>query len=132
MITHELNTIMVLIHPPLAIAGHLLIIIFTLSQFLHKSKKKKLSELNGTFAWIFTFIGLISGMIWAQLAWNNFWSWDPKEIMTLALFSIYSINLLFYFENKNKISKILSVVSTGLVIVTIMVSFITTGLHSFI
>lgn len=132
MSPHELNSIMVFIHPPLASAGHLLIILFSLTQFFYYGKKENLSKSTGILAWIFTFSGLITGMIWAQLAWNNYWSWDPKEIMTLILFSTYSINLLFYFETKNKISKIFSVFSCALVIITIMISFIIAGLHSFI
>lgn len=28
---------------------------------------------------VFTLGGLIFAMIWAQIAWTKFWSWDPKE-----------------------------------------------------
>jgi ABC-type transport system involved in cytochrome c biogenesis permease subunit len=87
---------MLYIHPPLAIAGHALILI-----------------------------------IWAQIAWGSFWTWDPKETLTLILFSTFSTSLLFYFENKVKITTCLSFCSCVLVVITIMSSFIIAGLHSF-
>ena len=86
----------------------------------------------GVLAWLFTFFGLATGIIWAQLAWGSYWSWDPKETMTLILFSVFSASLLFYFENKIKISKWLSLISCVLVIITVLISFILAGLHSFI
>ena len=132
MSTHELNTIMLYVHPPLAITGHVLIFIFTISLILYKKKQKRSLTSLGISAWVFTFLGLITGIIWAQLAWSSYWSWDPKETMTLILFSTFSASLFLYFENKIKITKWLSVFSCGLVIVTVLISFIIAGLHSFI
>ena len=132
MSTHELSSIMLYVHPPLAIAGHFLIFIFALSLILIQNKKRDTIKSLGVLAWLFTFMGLVTGIIWAQLAWGEYWSWDPKETMTLILFSVLSINLSFYFENKYKIAKWLSLFSCFLVIVTILISFIMAGLHSFI
>ncbi len=130
--THELSSIMLYLHPPIAIIGHALIFIFTISLILYTNKQKNSVTSMGVLAWLFTFFGLATGIIWAQLAWGSYWSWDPKETMTLILFSVFSASLLFYFENKIKISKWLSLISCVLVIITVLISFILAGLHSFI
>ena len=132
MSLHELNSIMRYIHPPLAIIGHFLIFIFTFLLIIFSSNNQNRTKHFGILAWLFTFSGLITGIIWAQLSWNSFWSWDPKETLTLILFSTFSSSLLFYFENKKKISLCFSLISCVLVIITILISFILAGLHSFI
>ncbi|WP_370642492.1 cytochrome c biogenesis protein CcsA [Virgibacillus salidurans] len=32
---------------------------------------------------LFTLGGLIFAAIWAQIAWDRFWGWDPKEVWAL-------------------------------------------------
>jgi len=129
---HELSSIMLYIHPPIAIAGHILIFIFTFFLIINSSNSQNKIKHVGILAWLFTFLGLITGIIWAQLAWNSFWSLDPKETMTLILFSTFSTSLLFFFENRRKTALCFSVISCVLVIITILISFILAGLHSFI
>jgi cytochrome c-type biogenesis protein CcsB len=34
---------------------------------------------------------LMSGAIWAQMAWSTFWSWDPKEVWALITFVYYAL-----------------------------------------
>jgi ABC-type transport system involved in cytochrome c biogenesis permease subunit len=34
---------------------------------------------------------LMSGAVWAQLAWSTFWSWDPKEVWALITFTFYAL-----------------------------------------
>lgn len=34
---------------------------------------------------------LMSGAIWAQMAWSTFWSWDPKEVWALITFIFYAL-----------------------------------------
>jgi cytochrome c-type biogenesis protein CcsB len=36
---------------------------------------------------------LITGAIWAQLAWGRYWSWDIKETWTLATWLLYTVLL---------------------------------------
>ena len=38
-------------------------------------------------------VSMISGAIWAQMAWGSFWSWDPKEVWTLVTWLIYAASL---------------------------------------
>ena len=36
---------------------------------------------------------LITGAIWAQIAWGRYWSWDIKETWTLATWLLYTLIL---------------------------------------
>ncbi len=35
-------------------------------------------------------MGLVLGSWWAKMAWGEFWSWDPKELWSLAAFLVYA------------------------------------------
>jgi len=72
MSTHELSSIMLCLHPPVAIIGHTLIFIFTISLILNSNKQKSSVTSIGILAWLFTFFGLVTGIIWAQLAWGSY------------------------------------------------------------
>ncbi len=34
--------------------------------------------------------GIITGAIWANSAWGNYWSWDPKETWSLITWLVYA------------------------------------------
>lgn len=127
----ELNSFMLYIHPPLSIIGYVFIFLFTFFLFQRKKKKQRI-KIIGAAAWSFTFAGLITGMIWAQLAWGNFWSWDPKETLTLVLFMTQSASTITLFERHPSLTKWTSVLSCVFVILTASSSFIISGLHSFL
>ncbi|MGE0201855.1 MAG: c-type cytochrome biogenesis protein CcsB [Candidatus Melainabacteria bacterium] len=38
-------------------------------------------------------VGIILGGIWANEAWGNYWSWDPKESMSLVTLLVYGAYL---------------------------------------
>jgi len=131
MSSHELNSAMMFIHPPLAIAGHVSVFLFALALFLSRGKEKRVTRFVGLAAWLLTFLGLVTGMVWAQVAWGSYWSWDPKETLTLLLFIAVSASLIVYFEKKLKIATGLSVISCVLSVITASSSIIIAGLHSF-
>ena len=132
MNSHELNSTMILIHPPLAIAGYVFIFLFAALLTVNRYKIKRITSFFGLAAWVLTFFGLVSGMIWAQLAWGSYWSWDPKETFTLLFFLTVSISIIAYYEEKFKIAKWTALTSCFLSVITLLISFIITGLHSFI
>ena len=130
---HELESYWLYIHPPLAFVGYVFIFLFT---FLLLTERKKLGgrfriEFFGAAAWSFTFLGLLTGMLWAQTAWGSYWTWDPKETMTLLLFLAVSASLVAYYEKRPKAAKVLAVASCALAILTLSTSWIIEGLHSF-
>jgi len=40
---------------------------------------------------IFLSFAMISGAIWSELAFGNYWRWSPKEVITLILWLIYAV-----------------------------------------
>jgi ABC-type transport system involved in cytochrome c biogenesis permease subunit len=120
---------MVYIHPPLATAAYVFIFLFAALQLLDR-QNKRLTLYAGLAGWVLTFSGLVSGMVWAQIGWGTYWSWDPKENATLLLFVVVSFSMLTFFE-KNKYSKAAAIVACIISVFTILTSFIIAGLHSF-
>ncbi|MEW6088353.1 MAG: c-type cytochrome biogenesis protein CcsB [bacterium] len=45
------------------------------------------------YAFPFLTFGIITGAIWANEAWGNYWSWDPKETWSLITWFIYAAYL---------------------------------------
>jgi ABC-type transport system involved in cytochrome c biogenesis permease subunit len=123
---------MLCLHPPLAIAGYVFIFLFTASLFLARNRERKTNRLFGLAAWIFTLLGLVTGMIWAEIAWGRYWSWDPKETLTLLLFAVVSASLVLHYENTWKATKWVSLSSCVLSAITASSSFLISGLHSFL
>ena len=39
--------------------------------------------------------GIIIGSIWAKSAWSSWWSWDPKETFSLAVWFVLAAYLIF-------------------------------------
>jgi hypothetical protein len=124
-----LNSPLLYIHPPLAIIGYILIFAFALLVLKKKYVERRTTKTMGIALWLFTFLGLLTGMLWAQLALGSYWSWDPKEIMTLALFLTASVGQLFYFDKKYTATKWMALLTCALVIITGLSSFITAWLH---
>jgi ABC-type transport system involved in cytochrome c biogenesis permease subunit len=123
---------MLYIHPPLAIAGYVFIFIFTALTIKTGTASNKNTKTAALAAWALTALGLFTGMIWAQLAWGSYWSWDIKETLTLALFLTLSAGQVAYFERKPQAAKLLLVATCILVVVTASSSFILAGLHSYL
>jgi len=123
---------MLFVHPPLAIAGYACIFVFTALLFLTRRREAKATRLFGLAAWTFTLLGLVTGMVWAQVAWGTYWSWDPKETLTLMLFVAVSASLALFYEKQWKTAKWASLVSCVLSVVTASSSFLIAGLHSFL
>lgn len=132
MSSHELNSTMMFVHPPLAIAGYVFVFLFTATLFLSRNGEKKATRFFGSAAWVFTLLGLVTGMVWAQMAWGSYWSWDPKETLTLLLFVAVSASVVLYHEHNFKLSKWVSLLSCILSVITASSSFLIPGLHSFL
>ncbi|HLR63193.1 MAG TPA: c-type cytochrome biogenesis protein CcsB [Lentibacillus sp.] len=62
--------------------------------FLKKAKPDMLDEISSRSVAIgfpvFTLGGLIFASIWAQVAWDRFWGWDPKEVWALVTWFFYA------------------------------------------
>jgi ABC-type transport system involved in cytochrome c biogenesis permease subunit len=122
---------MIFIHPPLAIAGYVFIYLFTVLLFFRRRIQARSTRFIGVGAWLLTFLGLVTGMIWAAIAWGSYWSWDPKETLTLVLFLAVSAGQAVYFEKHFRLAKWLSVFSCAMVVITASSTYLIAGLHSF-
>jgi ABC-type transport system involved in cytochrome c biogenesis permease subunit len=94
--------------------------------------RSKTTKTAALLAWALTALGLFTGMLWAQLAWGSYWSWDIKETLTLALFLSLSAGMIAYFERKPRAAKWLLIITCIIVVVTASSSFILAGLHSYL
>jgi heme exporter protein C len=45
---------------------------------------------SSQLGFLFCFLALVSGMIWARWEWGAFWSWDPRQNTVLILLLIYA------------------------------------------
>ena len=115
----------------MSILGYVFIFLFAFSLLRAKNFEKKTVRYFGIAAWLFTFLGLVTGMLWAQIAWSSYWSWDPKETLTLALFLAVTASEVAYFEKKPRLTKWLALSSCAITVITALISFILAGLHSF-
>ncbi len=127
----ELNSYMLFIHPPLAIAAYVLVYLFAIFLFMKRRAQSRSTRYLAISAWILTFLGLVTGMLWAEIAWGGYWSWDPKETLTLVLFLTVTANQAVYFEKHYRLAKWLALLSCIVVIITASSTFIIAGLHSF-
>ena len=87
------------------------------------------------FGFILLSAGIITGSIWAQRAWGNWWSWDPKETWSFITWLIYAAYLHSRFNTgwRGKKTAILSIAGFVSVIFTYLgVSFLLGGQHSYI
>lgn len=48
------------------------------------------------FGFIFLTYGILTGAVWANVAWTTYWGWDPKETWALLTWVIYFVFLILY------------------------------------
>jgi cytochrome c-type biogenesis protein CcsB len=79
-------------------------------------------------------LGIILGGLWANEAWGNYWSWDPKESMSLVTLLGYGVylHLRVNGEHKHRTLAWVSVIGFALMLVTYFgVNLMGVGLHSY-
>jgi cytochrome c-type biogenesis protein CcsB len=82
----------------------------------------------------FLTLGIMSGAIWANMAWGRYWGWDPKEVWSLITWFIYAVylHLRIVSKWKGRPAAFTSIIGFAAVIFTFFgVSFILSGLHSY-
>ncbi len=79
-------------------------------------------------------IGIILGGLWANEAWGNYWSWDPKESMSLVTLLAYGVylHLRVNAEHSPKVLAWASVAGFAMMLITYFgVNIMGLGLHSY-
>lgn len=98
---------------------------------------KMLDELSyRAVAWGFPFLGagIVTGAIWANYAWGQYWSWDPKETWSLITWFIYAAYLHARVTRGWRGRKAAYLAIIGFVAVIFLywgVSFVLPGLHAY-
>lgn len=83
---------------------------------------------------LFTLGGLIFASIWAQIAWDRFWGWDPKEVWALITWFFYAAFLHLRLSRgwHGEKSAWLAVIGFGIIMFNIIVvNLVLAGLHSY-
>jgi cytochrome c-type biogenesis protein CcsB len=83
---------------------------------------------------LFTIGGLLMGAIWANSAWGNYWSWDPKETWSLITWLVYALYLHSRFVAgwRGKKVAVLAVIGFVAVMFTYLgVNLVLSGLHAY-
>ena len=81
--------------------------------------------------------GLVFGSVWAAYAWGDWWSWDPKEMFSLAVWLVFVAFLHFRYLYKQKFLRLNSIwIISGFTLIMfclLWVNFskIFAGLHSY-
>jgi cytochrome c-type biogenesis protein CcsB len=86
------------------------------------------------FGFPFLTIGITTGSTWANVAWGNYWSWDPKETCSLIAWLVYVVylHLRLLRKWKDKKAAYLSIIGFLVTLFTFVgVNFILPGLHSY-
>jgi len=80
-------------------------------------------------------VGIVTGALWAETAWGNYWSWDPKETWALVTWLVFAgylhVRIISGWQGKwaNRL------VMTGFACVLITyfwVSFFISGMHTYV
>ena len=79
-------------------------------------------------------LSIVLGAIWAEQAWGQYWSWDPKETWALITWIIYAIYLHLYRRQGWRGSNARWMVIGGFILVMFTffgVNYLLPGLHSY-
>jgi len=130
-------------------AGFLVSIVYLLVE--RGIKKKHMREISGRFPSLETLdrinykcmaygfplltLGIITGSLWAELAWGSYWNWDPKETWSLITWIVYAVlihNRLTIGWRGRKTAYLMIAGFVSVLITFLGVSFFLGGLHSYI
>jgi cytochrome c-type biogenesis protein CcsB len=130
-------------------AGFLVSIVYLLIE--KGIKRKKMREISGrfpsletldhinykcmSFGFPFLTLGIITGSLWAELAWGSYWNWDPKETWSLITWIVYAVvihNRLAIGWRGRRTAYMMIAGFVSVLITFIGVSFFLGGLHSYI
>lgn len=138
-----LQSYWLVLHVTLAFIGEAFFVVAFVCSIYYLSsrdeeRRKRLDRLTYTTIGIgypiFTAGALIFGAIWAENAWGNYWSWDPKETWSLITWFIYAAYLHARVTRgwRGKRAAYLSIAGFLAVIFLYWgVSFILPGLHAY-
>ena len=91
-----------------------LIAFLSLFSFIFKNKNFSLiSKSLAPSGFVFNIIALVTGAIWGKPTWGTWWAWDARvtSMLILALFNFMYLLSWRIFENKERATKIASLIA---------------------
>ena len=88
-----------------------------------------------SYGFPFLTLGIITGSLWAELAWGSYWNWDPKETWSLITWIVYAIlihNRLTIGWRGRRTAYLMIAGFVSVLITFIGVSLFMGGLHSYV
>jgi cytochrome c-type biogenesis protein CcsB len=84
----------------------------------------------------FLTLGLVLGSWWGQIAWGDYWGWDPKEMWSLATWIIFVLyfHVRYAYPAKRKLHDVMVIMGLVAIVCTILwvnLSRLFPGLHSY-
>jgi ABC-type transport system involved in cytochrome c biogenesis permease subunit len=82
-------------------------------------------------------LGLVLGSVWGQIAWGDWWGWDPKELWSLASWLVYVgfLHFRYMFGKKHpRLNSTWVIAGLAVIIITLLwvnLSRLFPGLHSY-
>ncbi|MCX8109871.1 MAG: c-type cytochrome biogenesis protein CcsB [Syntrophorhabdaceae bacterium] len=144
------------IHTVFCFAGNAVFLVsFFISIFYlileHSIKRKRISSLSKrlpslealdtinyrcmSYGFPFLTIGIITGSLWAGVAWGSYWSWDPKETWSLITWIFYAIllhNRLAIGWRGKKTAYMMIIGFFSILFTFLGVNFLLGGMHSYV
>jgi cytochrome c-type biogenesis protein CcsB len=130
-------------------AGFLVSIVYLVAE--RRVKKKRMGDISGrlpsletldrinykcmSYGFPFLTLGIITGSLWAELAWGSYWNWDPKETWSLITWIVYAIlihNRLAMGWRGRRTAYLMILGFMSVLITFIGVSLFMGGLHSYV
>ncbi len=136
-----LHVSMMIFSYSILIIGSLLAIFYLIGKNFFKLKNEKLFKKIDLWSYrVISLgfpcltVGIISGAVWANEAWGNYWSWDPKEtwaFITWIIFSIYLHSRITQGWSEKSAAIIATFGFFSIWICYLGVNFLAKGLHSY-
>ncbi|OGD54080.1 hypothetical protein A3K80_00480 [Candidatus Bathyarchaeota archaeon RBG_13_38_9] len=119
------------IHTPSAWVSYLAFTITFLSSILYLKTRNFKWDLyassSALLGLLFCIITIITGAIWAKVAWGLYWNWDPRQTTTLVLMLAYLgyISFRMAIDDKEQRARVSSVLGI-LAFISIPLSYLST------
>jgi cytochrome c-type biogenesis protein CcsB len=81
-------------------------------------------------------LGLFLGSWWGQIAWGDYWGWDPKEMWSLATWLIFVLyfHVRYSWPSYRRLSSLLIILGFVAIVITVLwvnLSHLFAGLHNY-
>lgn len=103
------NYRIIFFHVPAGISSLLAFSVTFFSSILYLKNNRKefdiIAESSARFGFIMITATILSGSVWAKVAWGTYWHWDPRQTLTLILWFAFAAYLALRVSIDDEIQK---------------------------